>query len=92
MSHHINPAIGYNVGLPISKDSFWFKSQELTNHMHTKQEGDKRVFKNSSVYVIHNTENSSNYYILVNDKHEVLFDTSIAEEMAIHIEKIKTLD
>lgn len=92
MSFRINPAIGTEVGFPLSNESFWFKNQELTNHIHTKEDGDKRIFKNASVYTIHNIVKESSYYILVSDRHELLFDTSDYDEMDIHIEKMKTLD
>jgi len=92
MSHYINPLVDTSVATQLSDDVFWFKEKILTNQIHTKEEGDKRVFKDSSVYVIYNIVNNSNYFILVNDKHELLFDTSSFDKMAIQIEKMKTVD
>jgi len=92
MSHFINPSITSGVGIPISKDCFWFKDYDLTEHIHTKGEGDKRAFKDASVYVIHDIVKEYNYYLLVNNKHELLYDTTDFNGMLIYIEQLKSSD
>lgn len=91
MSHLINPFVGTEVGAKLSKDYFWFKHQFLSNQVRTKSKEDKRSFRDVYVYTVHNIEKENRYYIMVNNKHELLFDTDDFNQMLTHIERIKSV-
>lgn len=89
MSYHINPGIGTDYASQISESLFWYKDKLLTITANTKLDGDKKKINDVTVYAIRNIVSEFNYYILVNDKHELLFDTTDFNEMYFYIDQLK---
>ena len=89
MSYHINPTVGGDYASQLSKDLFWFKERNLTNKANTKLKEDKKNINDATVYVIYNINSDFNYYILVNNNHDLLFDTADFDEMFFYIEHLK---
>ncbi len=73
----------------IGNGSLWKEESSLTRLARTRGDEEKRHLKDATVFALTDIEKQYQYYVMINKKHDILFDTSDFNEMFCHIETLK---